>query len=273
MPGTPDHLAESAASLLGSIPSPPSLVLVLGSGLGDFAERIPRSFAVDGEQIPHYPRSTVEGHRGRLVFGTLLGVPLMVIQGRVHFYETGEIHSVLYPLLLAHALGARSVVLTNAAGGINRSYSPGDLMLVSDILNLTGESVHTSGVEAEEQQKPMFDPLMRRIALDAAEQMGIRLHSGVYAGVKGPSYETAAEVEMIHRLGGDAVGMSTVLEAQLTHRLGMRTLGISCITNHATGLTPNALSHDEVNEVGQRTRSSFGKLIEGIISRIATTRD
>ena len=152
----------------------------------------------------------------------------------------------------------------------NRSFLPGDLMLITDIMNLTNE---TSSASAEKRPRAeIFDPVLARMAVSTSEELGIRLHTGVYAGVKGPSYETAAEVEMIHRLGGDAVGMSTVLEAGLARSLGMRVLGISCITNQATGLTSAPLSHLEVSEVGQRVKVSFGHLIEGVIRRYSEAR-
>jgi purine-nucleoside phosphorylase len=260
-----DHLAESAAVVRRLAPFSPEVTLVLGSGLGDFAERIHEPLVLQSDQIPHFPNSTVEGHRGRLLFGTLHGIQLLVLQGRVHFYETGDVGLVAYPLLLAHSLGAKTLVLTNAAGGVNRGFLPGDLMLITDIINLTNETA--PGPPPRQRGGNLFDPALARMALATSEELGIRLQTGVYAGVKGPSYETAAEVEMIHRLGGDAVGMSTVLEAQLAHVLGMRLLGISCITNQATGLTPTPLSHLEVSEVGQRVKVSFGQLIEGVIQR------
>jgi purine-nucleoside phosphorylase len=260
-----DHLAESAAVIRSLVPFSPEVTLVLGSGLGDFAERIPDPVALQSDQIPHYPRSTVEGHRGRLVFGTLHATRLLVLQGRVHFFETGYTGPVTYPLLLAHALGAKTLVLTNAAGGVNRAFLPGDLMLITDIINLTHESA--SSPVPQPSGAGLFDPGLARMAIATSEELGIRLQKGVYAGVKGPSYETAAEVEMIHRVGGDAVGMSTVIEAQLAFALGMRVLGISCITNQATGLTSAPLSHLEVSEVGQRVKVSFGHLIEGVIRR------
>ena len=264
-------VAESAEFVRRKIPHSPSVGLVLGSGLGDFADRIPRATVLDSAQIPHYPPSTVEGHRGRLVFGELHGVRLLVLQGRVHFYETGGLAPVLYPLRLAHALGVRTLLLTNAAGGVNRSFLPGDLMLISDTINMTSETAGDPAPSAP-PAPAMFDVSLGRMAMQAAQAMGIRLHAGVYAGVKGPSYETAAEVEMIHRLGGDAVGMSTVLEARAAQALGMRLLGISCITNHATGLTPDPLSHEEVKEVGQRVKASFGQLVEEIIRRIGPSQ-
>lgn len=265
MTSVADHLAGSAAVVRRQAPFAPEVALVLGSGLGDFADRIRDPFALGSDQIPHFPHSTVEGHRGRLVFGTLHGIRLLVLQGRIHFYETGDVGQVTYPLLLAHTLGAKTLVLTNAAGGVNRAFRPGDLMLITDIINLTDETVRAT--TAPRQGGELFDPALRRMALATAEELGIRLQTGVYAGVKGPSYETAAEVEMIHRLGGDAVGMSTVLEARLAQALGMRLLGISCITNQATGLTSAPLNHMEVSEVGRRVNVSFGRLIEGVIHR------
>jgi purine-nucleoside phosphorylase len=243
----------------------PEVALVLGSGLGEFAEHIPGKVVIRSADIPHYPLSTVAGHKGRLVFGILHAVPILAFQGRVHFYETNDLHAVLYPILLAHQLGAEVLFLTNAAGGVNRSFTPGDLMLITDIMNLTLEPLSYSAVTEGAVHSPTFDKDLCASAEVIALGMQIPLKKGVYAGVKGPSYETAAEVEMVFRLGGDAVGMSTVHEVQLARRLGMRLLALSCITNRATGISSTPLSHAEVTEVGLRMTEMFRGFLEGLL--------
>ena len=249
-------------------PVAPGLAIILGSGLGGFADALQEPVSVPSHDIPHYPRSTVEGHKGELVSGLLGKTSVLAVRGRVHFYESGELGTVLFPVRLLAALGAKKLVITNAAGGVNRTFLPGDLMVLSDQLNLTG-----MGLPAEipdgGKTADYYDPGLRKLALATAEQLGIRVVTGCYAGVKGPSYETAAEVEMVHRLGGDAVGMSTVMETAAAIGLGMQVLGISCITNKATGTSPAKLDHAEVTEVANRVKENFAHLLREIITRIS----
>jgi purine-nucleoside phosphorylase len=263
------NIQESVDFIQSEITRKPAVGLVLGSGLGDFADSLPRTHAIAASDIPHYPVSTVEGHRGRLIFSTLdSGLCTLVFQGRVHFYETGKIETAVYPVLLAHALGVRTLLVTNAAGGINREFSPGDLMLISDQLNFTWETSLMALTDTEHGVGDYYDPDLRARAAATAATLGLQLRTGVYAGVKGPSYETAAEVEMIRRAGGDVVGMSTVLEVHLAASLGIRVLGISCITNKATGIGGKKLDHQEVTEVAGRVRHDFGLLLSGILSTL-----
>ncbi|MBP1648793.1 MAG: deoD1 [Bacteroidetes bacterium] len=263
-------IAESVCFIRGKTGQIPTVGLILGSGLGDFADNLPRPITLTAASIPNYPASTVEGHRGRLVFSTLdSGLTVVAFQGRVHFYESREVGTVTYPVRLAHALGVRTLVITNAAGGINREFSPGDLMLISDQLNLTSEIAHPTLPHPVRISADVYDPQLRSMLAEMASSMGIPLHSGVYAGVKGPSYETAAEVEMIRRVGGDVVGMSTVLEARLAAALGMRVMGISCITNEATGIGGTKLNHEEVTEVANRVRHDFAQLLNGLLIMLA----
>ena len=263
------HIRESVDFILARTDVRPTVGLILGSGLGDFADNLPAGSTIAASEIPHYPASTVEGHRGRLVFSTLAsGVATLAFQGRVHFYESRNISTVTFPVRLAHALGIRTLLTTNAAGGISREFSPGDLMLISDQLNLTLENSVRQLPIRRRPGTPLYDPEMRVRATATAASLGLQLRTGVYAGVKGPSYETAAEVEMIRRLGGDVVGMSTVLEVYLAATLGMRVLGISCITNKATGIGNAKLNHQEVTEVANRVRHDFALLLNGILNSL-----
>ncbi len=263
------HISESVSFIQGKTSQRPSVGLVLGSGLGDFADTLPGAIPIATSAIPHYPASTVVGHKGRLVFSTLgSGLSVVAFQGRVHFYESRDVRTVVFPIHLAHALGVRVLLITNAAGGINREFSPGDLMLISDQLNLTWVNSLRSLGDRMRTKDRLYDAELLARAARTAARFGIRLKTGVYAGVKGPSYETAAEVEMIRRLGGDVVGMSTVLEVHVASMLGMRVLGISCITNKATGIGETRLSHQEVTEVANRVRHDFALLLNGILQAL-----
>jgi purine-nucleoside phosphorylase len=260
------HVDEAVRAIRDALPARPVLGLVLGSGLGDFADGLEGATVLQTSSIPHYPVSTVPGHKGRLVFATLDGTPLLAFQGRLHYYECRSVPTVLFPIMVAHGLGIRTLIITNAAGGVNRTFAPGDLMLIRDQINLTFEGI--TWTRTPVRGSDVFDRTLMRIAAGAAARTGIPLREGVYAGMKGPSYETAAEVEMVHRIGGDAVGMSTVIETALGAQFGMRILGISCITNHATGISDQKLSHAEVTEVGNRVKSGFARLLRDIIANL-----
>jgi len=261
------QVSDSVAYIREHCNIPADIGLILGSGLGAFADSFPSSQSISTSKIPHYPKSSVEGHRGRLVFSSVEGKGLLAFQGRVHFYESRSLEATLFPIHVAHNLGVRTLIVTNAAGGINREFSPGDLMLITDQINLTGENC-LSGSSGSFVHQPYYSELLVHLARSAAESAKIKLRSGVYAGLKGPTYETAAEVEMLNRLGGDAVGMSTVLEVGLAASLGMQILGISCITNRATGISGTRLSHVEVTEVGNRVKATFATLLTEIIRRL-----
>jgi len=259
LPAAVDAIREHA-------PFQPEIAIILGSGLGGFTESLPCNAVIQTASIPGYPRSTVEGHKGELVFCTISGRRLLAFRGRVHFYELGSVDALLFPIRVAAALGARILIITNAAGGVNRTFVPGDLMLISDHINLTGESCPEPG--GSKSTSTPYDPQLIRIAENTADQIGVRVVRGVYAGLKGPSYETAAEIEMIHRIGGDAVGMSTVLEVVLASSLGMRVLGISCITNKATGTSSAKLNHEEVTVVANQVREQFSRLLTHVIKAL-----
>ncbi|HEX8386781.1 MAG TPA: purine-nucleoside phosphorylase [Rubricoccaceae bacterium] len=248
----------------------PDLALVLGSGLGALADEVEEAVVVPTSEVPGYPVSTVAGHAGRLVFGRLAGRPVVVVQGRVHVYEGYGPRAVGFPVRLAHALGARGLVLTNAAGGINPAFGPGTLMLITDHLNLTSVSPLTGPVGPGETRFPdLSDPYARAWrdrALAAAARLQVPLREGVYAFTTGPSYETPAEIRYFARAGGDAVGMSTVPETIQAAALGMPVLGISTITNAAAGLSAEKLDHDDVLAVGLGVRERLSELVRAVVS-------
>ncbi|HTM20123.1 MAG TPA: purine-nucleoside phosphorylase, partial [Kofleriaceae bacterium] len=251
----------------------PQVGLILGSGLGPFADALEDSIAIPYADIPHFPTSTVVGHAGRLVLGTLAGVPCAAMQGRVHCYEGHGAARVAFPARVLIALGARTLIVTNAAGGVNPAFEPGTLMLISDHINLLGENPLTG--DNEEQLGPRFpdmtaayDPALRALARGVAASLGVTLAEGVYAAMPGPTYETPAEVRMLHTLGADATGMSTVPEVIAAAHMGARVLGISCITNKAAGLSPDKLSHDEVTATAARIRTTFESLLTAIVTAI-----
>ena len=247
----------------------PDLALVLGSGLGALADEVEDAVAISTAEVPGYPVSTVQGHAGRLVFGHLAGRPVVAVQGRVHVYEGYGPRAVGFPVRLAHALGARGLVLTNAAGGINPDFGPGTLMLITDHLNLSSVSPLTGPVgEGETRFPDMSDPylaLWREQTLRVAERLGVPLEQGVYAFTPGPSYETPAEIRHFAHAGGDAVGMSTVPETIQAAALGLPVLGLSTITNAAAGITGERLDHADVLEVGRQVRERLSELVRAIV--------
>ena len=248
----------------------PELALVLGSGLGALADEVEDAVTISTGDVPGYPVSTVAGHAGRLVFGRLEGRPVVVIQGRVHVYEGYGGRAVGFPIRLAHALGAKGLVLTNAAGGINADFGPGTLMLITDHLNMTSVSPLTGPTgEGETRFPDMSDPYdaaWRARAVAVAERLGVPMRQGVYCFTTGPSYETPAEIRFFRLAGGDAVGMSTVPETIQAAALGMPVLGLSTITNAAAGMSGEALDHNDVLAVGQRVRESLSRLVRGIVA-------
>ncbi|MBI1808045.1 MAG: purine-nucleoside phosphorylase [Ignavibacteria bacterium] len=261
------QVSEALQFIRAKIKARPKIAIVLGSGLGDVADTLSEPDPIDTSAIPSFPRSTVESHHGRLVFGRLGNVSICALQGRVHYYETGELEPVLYPVRILHALGIKTLIITNAAGGINRFFKPADLMLITDQINLTFENP-LRAIQVSIQHQQLYDPNLQEIIDQVGKEKDIPLHRGIYCGLQGPSYETAAEIEMIRRLGGDAVGMSTVNEVSLASSLGMRVAGISCITNLSTGISDQKLSHGEVTEVARAAKQSFGELLRGIIQNI-----
>jgi purine-nucleoside phosphorylase len=265
-----EKICEAAEAIRTRCPALPSIGLILGSGLGDFVESLQRRESIPFGEIPHFPRPTIAGHAGRLVIGEAMAVPVAALAGRVHFYEGHSMAQVVFPVRVMGALGIKRLVITNAAGGINEAFRPGDLMLISDHINLMGANP-LSGAKLDElgprfpDMSEAYDTTLREVALRAAACAGIELKTGVYVALAGPSYETPAEIRMCRTLGGDAVGMSTVPEVIAANHMGMRVLGLSCITNMAAGLLPRKLSHEEVIQTTENTRDKFAKLLNALI--------
>ena len=251
------------------------VALVLGSGLGAFADDLADAAALDYAEIPGFARSTVEGHAGRLVCGRVDGVPCAAMQGRFHYYEGYEWEDVTFPVRVLGLLGVKALVLTNAAGGLNNSLSQGALMLISDHLNFMGANPLRGPNDARFGPRfpdltEVYDKEFQDIAIKEAQAMGLDLRRGIYAALSGPSYETPAEIRMLRALGADAVGMSTVPEAIVARHMGIKVLGISCITNMAAGVSDQPIDHAEVMETGQRVRATFTELLRRVIPKLTT---
>lgn len=250
----------------------PEVAIVLGSGLGGLTERIGDPARIGYRDIPGFPLPAVQGHGGELVAGTLAGRAVLAQSGRFHMYEGHDAAVCALPVRVFAELGVSVVILTNAAGGIRRTFLPGALMLIADQVNATFRNPLIGRALPGEDRFPdmsdPYDPALRALAHTAARERGVRLEEGVYAGVLGPSYETPAEVRMLERLGADAVGMSTVAEVVAARARGLRCLGISTITNPAAGIGAARLSHAEVMEAAERVKGDFGTLVEGIVARL-----
>lgn len=251
----------------------PSVAVVLGSGLGEFAARLDGATSIPYEDIPNWPASKVIGHEGRLVLGTVAGKDVAALSGRVHFYEGHDLRTVTFATRVMAARGVKTLVLTNAAGGVNTGFAQGALMVIDDHLNLMGSNPLVGPNEGRFGQRfpdmtEAYSKRLRSLADEAAAALGFQLAHGVYAALTGPSYETPAEIRYLRSIGADAVGMSTVPEAIVARHMGVEVLGISCITNMAAGVLPVPLDHNEVLETARRVRGRFIALLEAIISRI-----
>lgn len=252
----------------------PRAVLVLGSGLGEYAERLEHADVVPYEQVPGFPVSTVEGHKAQLVFGSLFGVPVAIMQGRYHFYEGYTQQQVTLPIRVLREMGAKVLFLTNAAGGINESYRPGDLMLIDDHINFSGTSP-LIGANVSEQglrfpdMSQAYDRALKESLLRAADKAGVPLRRGVYMMFTGPQFETPAEIRFGRAIGADAAGMSTVPEVIVGRHCGMRVCGVSCITNMAAGILDQPLTHTEVMETGEKVKDSFAALVDAFLCELA----
>ena len=268
------HAARAAADFIRSRSASAGapIGIVLGSGLGGLADRIESPNVVPFREIPGFPESTVVGHAGALISGTLAGKAVLALAGRFHVYEGHDARLAGFPIRVFHALGVRTLIVSNAAGGVNRLWQPGDLMVIRDHINLTFRNPLIGAVEEGDLRFPdmsePYDSLLADLAHRVAAEQGLALRDGVYAGLLGPSYETPAEVRMLERLGADAVGMSTVPEVIVALARGMKVLGISCITNLASGISSSPLSHEEVLETTQRVGEEFAGLVEGIVAAL-----
>ncbi|MGB6821313.1 MAG: purine-nucleoside phosphorylase [Candidatus Acidiferrales bacterium] len=252
----------------------PKIALVLGSGLGAFADELESATRIPYERIPHFPRSTAAGHAGRLVIGKVGDVAVAAMQGRVHFYEGYSLADVIFPMRVFGRLGIRAAILTNAAGGINLGFKQGTLIVMRDHINLQGSNPLIG--PNDERFGPRFPDMThaysktyRAAALEEARRLGIEVSEGVYAALTGPSYETPAEIRYLRTIGADVVGMSTVPEVIAARHMGMRVLGISCVTNMAAGILDKPLDHKEVLATGERVKDNFIALLSAVLPRIA----
>jgi purine-nucleoside phosphorylase len=251
----------------------PRVAVVLGSGLGAFADSLEGQCVIRYDEIPGWPQSTAVGHAGKLVIGTIHGFPVAALAGRVHLYEGYTAAQVVYGIRTLSEFGVESVILTNAAGGINESYKPGQLVLISDHINLMGQNPLTG--TNDESLGPRFPDMSeayskkyRDIARQTGSDMGLDLAEGVYAALPGPSYETPAEIRYLRTIGADLVGMSTVPEAIAANHMGLKVLGISCVTNMAAGVTDQKLSHQEVLETGERVKDTIAELLRRLLPQL-----
>lgn len=267
--------AEHAARVIRArITEEPRLALVLGSGLGGFADDFEDAVAIPYEEIPGFVRSTAQGHSGRLVVGKIEQVPVVAMQGRVHYYEGYSLEEVTFPIRTLKMLGIRTLILTNASGGINVELSQGALMVINDHVNLMGDNP-LRGPNDERfgprfpDMSTVYSPSLQQIVIEEGRAMGVELRRGIYAALSGPSYETPAEIHLLRSLGADAVGMSTVPEAIVARQMDMEVLGISCITNMAAGIGDEPINHDEVMETGNRVRLTFAELLRRVIGRVS----
>lgn len=268
-----EMVARAADMVRGKLGGDIATALILGSGLGGLADRIEGAISIPYRAIPGFPPSSVPGHAGRFVAGRLGGRRVIVAAGRYHLYEGHPVSTVALPTRVLHACGVRTLLVSNAAGGINRTLRAGDLMIIEDQLNLMSRTP-LAGPEREGETRfpdmsAPYDPALNRALRDAALDASIAIASGVYAALLGPSYETPAEIRMLERLGADAVGMSTVPEVLTARALGMRVAGVSCIANVAAGLSDTPLSHAEVLETTARAAASFEKLVTAFVQRVA----
>nr|MDH3099159.1 purine-nucleoside phosphorylase [Bacillus velezensis] len=262
----------SAAFIKEHVKETPKIGLILGSGLGVLADEIEGAVKLTYETIPDFPVSTVEGHAGQLVMGTLEGVQVIAMQGRFHYYEGYSMDQVTFPVRVMKALGVESLVVTNATGGINTEFRAGDLMIITDHINFTGTNPLIGPNEAEfgprfPDMSEAYDKELSGLAEKTADELGIPVQKGVYTAVTGPSYETPAEVRFLRTMGSDAVGMSTVPEVIVANHAGMRVLGISCISNAAAGILDQPLSHEEVMEMTEKVKGGFLKLVKAVVAR------
>ncbi|MBU8907847.1 purine-nucleoside phosphorylase [Desertibacillus haloalkaliphilus] len=265
-----EKVNEAVKYISERISTKPQIGLILGSGLGVLADEIEEPVKVAYQDIPGFPVSTVEGHAGQLVYGSLQGVPVIAMQGRFHFYEGYPIDMVTLPVRVMKELGIETMIVTNAAGGVNQNLKPGDLMLITDHINNTGQNPLIGPNDSEvgvrfPDMSTAYDQDLRVVAKKAAEKLGLTLKDGVYVWNSGPSYETPAEVKMIRYLGGDAVGMSTVPEVIVARHAGINVLGVSCISNMAAGILDQPLSHTEVIETTEYARENFLSFIREVI--------
>ena len=274
--------AQSAADHIRSkTPIQPRLAIILGSGLGNFASQVENATTIPYAEIPHFPQSTVVGHSGKLVLGTIAGVPIAVMQGRVHAYEGYPMTQVTFPTRVLGLLGVRQLIVTNAAGGINTRFGQGAIVAISDHINLTGTNAALGPNEPRFGILPTtgqrffdmstaYSPALRKLAIAEAARQSWTLNEGIYLAVLGPSYETPAEIRAFRTLGADLVGMSTVHEVIIARHMGLEVLGLSVVTNMAAGVLDEPINHEEVMEIGSRIEGQFTSLLTALIPQLIT---
>jgi purine-nucleoside phosphorylase len=278
MPDDYSHAQSAAEFLLAQTRLRPRIGVVLGSGLGAFADNLLDAARIPYENIPFFPRSTAIGHAGQMVIGATGGIPIAAMQGRVHLYEGYSAQEVAFPIRVFAGVGIRAVILTNAAGGINQEYQQGALVVISDHINLQGTNPLVGPNEERfgarfPDMTQAYSRTYRDMALQSARKMGKTLHQGIYAGLLGPSYETPAEIRYLRTIGADLVGMSTIPEVVAARHMGLNVLAISCVTNMAAGILDQALNHQEVLETAERVKGDFIALLQAVISEIAAEVD
>ncbi|MED4581497.1 purine-nucleoside phosphorylase [Brevibacillus choshinensis] len=267
------NIHEAVSYIQPKLTEKPTIGLVLGSGLGVLADEIENPVVIPYHEIPGFTVSTVVGHKGQLVIGKLQGKQVVAMQGRFHFYEGHGLDAVVFPIRVMKLLGVETIIVTNAAGGINENYDPGNLMLISDHINMTfrnpliGANDEAMGARFPDMSEA-YSKELRQLAKEVASEQGFELREGIYVGLLGPSYETPAEIRMLRILGGDAVGMSTVPEVIVARHMGVKVLGISCISNMAAGILEQPLSHDEVMETTEKVKTQFLALVNGIVAKL-----
>jgi len=269
-----NKVMETVNYLNNKVEYRPKIAIILGSGLGDLVDHIEERVEIDYEEIPNFPVSTVEGHAGKLVFGKIGGVEVLAMKGRFHFYEGYDMKEVTYPIYVMKQFGIEKLVVSNAAGGSNKDFKPGTLMLITDHINFFG--THPLIGKNDDRFGPRFPDMtetykksLQNLAKETAKDLEIEYREGVYLGTTGPSYETAAEVRAFTILGADAIGMSTVPETTVANYLGMEVLGISCITNMATGIAAESHSHEAVVEIAKKTGKNFCNWIAETVKRMS----
>jgi len=268
-----EAIKEASTFIYDKLQKPPHIGLILGSGLGVLADEIQEPVVIQYEDIPHFPKSTVSGHKGQLVIGTLEGKQVIAMQGRFHYYEGYSMKQVTFPVRVMKQLGIESIIVTNAAGSINENFKPGDLMLIADHINNMGDNplIGKNDDELGDRFPDMsesYDKKYIKLAENCAAEIGMHIQKGVYVANTGPTYETPAEIKMLRIMGGDAVGMSTVPEVIAARHAGVRVLGISCISNMAAGILDQPLTHHEVIDTTNRVKEDFLKLVKKIIHNL-----
>ncbi|WP_040211846.1 purine-nucleoside phosphorylase [Clostridium polynesiense] len=266
-----NKIKEASDFIKSKLNYQPEIGVILGSGLGDMAEGIENKVIIKYNDIPHFPVSTVQGHAGQFVIGDYKGRKVIMMQGRFHFYEGNPMQTVVMPVYVMKLIGVSKLIVTNAAGGVNTSFNPGDLMIITDHINFSGDNplIGKNYEEIGPRFPDMSQAYSRRLvekAIDASEKLSLKIQKGVYMMFSGPTYETPAEIKMARKLGADAVGMSTVPEVIAANHCGIETLGISCITNMAAGILDQPLNHEEVIETSAKVKANFIELVSNIIS-------